>query len=56
MKGNSFYEVKYFDPNGVMIDITDKGWGGSLKDVVAAGDATPPPLRDPGLKADRNFT
>lgn len=56
VKGNKFYEVKYFDPCGVMIDITDKGWGGALKDVVGIGNAVPPPLRDPNLKADRNIS
>lgn len=55
VKGNSFYEIKYFDPNGVMIDITAKGWGGSVKNVVAADDTATPALRHPGLKADRNF-
>lgn len=55
VKGNTFYEVKYFDPNGVMIDITDKGWGGALKDVVAVGGATAPPLRHPDLKANRKY-
>ena len=33
---NRFYEVKYFDPNGIVIDITKTGWGGAEKDVVAA--------------------
>lgn len=30
-----FYEVKYFDPNGVVVDITEHGWKGATKDVVA---------------------
>lgn len=53
VKGNSFYEVKYFDPNGVMIDITERGWGGALKEVVAADDTRAPELRHPDLKAKR---
>jgi methylmalonyl-CoA/ethylmalonyl-CoA epimerase len=31
-----FYEEKYRDPNGVIVDITALGWGGSVKDVVPA--------------------
>ncbi len=34
-RSNRFYEVKYFDPNGIVIDITETGWGGALKDVAA---------------------
>ncbi len=30
-----FYEEKYRDPNGVIVDITDLGWAGSIKEVVA---------------------
>ena len=33
--GGGFYEVKYRDPNGVVVDITANGWGGAAKDVVA---------------------
>ena len=29
-----FYEEKFRDPNGVIFDITDLGWAGSVKDVV----------------------
>jgi catechol 2,3-dioxygenase-like lactoylglutathione lyase family enzyme len=29
--GGGFYEVKYFDPDGVAFDITAKGWAGSSK-------------------------
>ena len=36
-EGGGFYEVKYRDPNGVVVDITENGWGGAVKDVVAAG-------------------
>jgi catechol 2,3-dioxygenase-like lactoylglutathione lyase family enzyme len=53
VKGNTFYEMKFFDPNGVMIDVTDHGWGGSLKDVVSADGVVPPGLRNPELKAER---
>ncbi|MEJ6004012.1 VOC family protein [Paucibacter sp. AS339] len=51
VKGNIFYEVKYKDPNGVIIDLTDHGWGGAAKDVVGASEA--PALRHPDLKANR---
>ena len=34
--GDGFYEVKYRDPNGVVVDITENGWGGAAKEVVAA--------------------
>ena len=34
-----FYEEKYHDPNGVIVDLTDLGWGGSVKDVVAVEEA-----------------
>ncbi len=37
--GGGFYEVKYRDPNGVVVDITENGWGGATKDVVAANEA-----------------
>ena len=52
-QGNKFYEVKYFDPNGVMIDLTDRGWSGTVKDAVAADDTVIPELRNPELKAKR---
>ena len=51
VKGNSFYEVKYKDPNGVIVDLTDHGWGRAAKNVVAVEEA--PALRNPDLKADR---
>ena len=35
----TFYEMKFRDPNGVIIDCTHLGWGGSIKDVVAKEDA-----------------
>ena len=34
-RANRFYEVKYCDPNGIVVDITENGWSGALKDVVA---------------------
>ena len=34
--GGGFYEVKYRDPNGVVVDVTENGWGGAAKDVVEA--------------------
>jgi catechol 2,3-dioxygenase-like lactoylglutathione lyase family enzyme len=37
VEGGGFYEVKYRDPNGVVVDITENGWGGAVKDVAAAG-------------------
>ncbi|WP_394779865.1 VOC family protein [Undibacterium sp.] len=52
VKGNIFYEVKYRDPDGVIIDLTDHGWGGAAKDVVSAAEG--PAFRNPDLKADRS--
>ncbi len=37
-RANRFYEVKYFDPNGIVIDVTENGWGGALKDVAETPD------------------
>src|SRR5262249_62244634 len=48
--GNSFYEVKFRDPNGIVFDISAHGWGGASKDGRAAG----PGLRDEHLEADRS--
>jgi hypothetical protein len=31
VKGGSFYEVKFRDPNGVIFDISHAGWGGAQK-------------------------
>lgn len=31
---NSYYEVKYRDPNGIVFDITASGWKGAIKDVT----------------------
>ncbi|MBK17260.1 MAG: glyoxalase [Rhodospirillaceae bacterium] len=41
----TFYEIKYKDPNGVILDITHLGWGGSTKDVVPAPGTPEPPRR-----------
>jgi len=30
--GGGFYEVKFFDPDGVAFDITASGWTGAVKD------------------------
>lgn len=35
----TFYEIKYRDPNGVIIDVTHLGWGGAVKDVVPREEA-----------------
>ena len=40
--GGGFYEIKYRDPNGVVVDITANGWAGAVKDAPrAAGKARP---------------
>jgi methylmalonyl-CoA/ethylmalonyl-CoA epimerase len=31
VKGGSFYEIKFHDVNGVIVDITHNGWGGAQK-------------------------
>jgi lactoylglutathione lyase len=33
---NSFYEVKYRDPTGIVFDITASGWRGAVKNVKPA--------------------
>ena len=35
---NTFYEMKFRDPNGVIVDATHLGWRGAAKDVVAKKD------------------
>ena len=35
----AFYEIKYRDPNGIIVDVTHLGWGGSVKDVVPKEEA-----------------
>ena len=37
---NTYYEVKYTDPNGVVFDLTHSGWKGAVKEVVPAPVAT----------------
>ena len=37
----TFYEIKYRDPNGIIVDLTHLGWGGSVKDVVPAEETKP---------------
>ena len=48
--GNTFYEIKYHDPDGIVIDISANGWGGATKDGVTEG----PGLRHENLVADRS--
>jgi lactoylglutathione lyase len=36
---NTFYEVKYRDPDGIVFDVTHSGWRGAVKEVVPAGEA-----------------
>jgi lactoylglutathione lyase len=31
---NTFYEVKYRDPDGIVFDITPTGWRGAVKEVA----------------------
>ena len=33
---DTFYEVKYKDPNGIVFDITHSGWRGAVKEVAPA--------------------
>ncbi len=35
----TFYEMKFRDPNGIIVDATHLGWRGSIKDAVAKEDA-----------------
>lgn len=39
---NTFYEVKYKNPDGVIFDLTHNGWRGSVKEVVPAEAETVP--------------
>jgi len=43
VEGGGFYEIKYRDPNGTVVDITENGWGGALKQVVVSDE--PPTLQ-----------
>lgn len=52
-KGNIFYEVKYRDPNGIVIDLTENGWGGASKEGTSKSLADTPALRNPDLVAER---
>jgi catechol 2,3-dioxygenase-like lactoylglutathione lyase family enzyme len=36
---DTFYEMKFKDPNGIILDVTHLGWGGSVKEVVPADEA-----------------
>ena len=33
---NVYYEVKYATPEGIVFDVTESGWKGAVKEVVAA--------------------
>jgi methylmalonyl-CoA/ethylmalonyl-CoA epimerase len=41
VKGAGFYEVKFTDPFGNMVDISHNGWGGAVKDGPAPAGAKP---------------
>ncbi len=32
LDGTGFYEVKFHDPDGIVVDITANGWTGTAKD------------------------
>ena len=38
---NTFYEIKYRDPQGNLFDLTANGWNGAIKDVVPARETEP---------------
>ena len=42
VKGGSFNEVKFRDPNGVIFDISHAGWGGAHKNPGAAANEIGP--------------
>jgi len=48
---NTFYEIKFRDPHGVIFDISAHGWGGASKDGSAADKG--PALRYEHLETDR---
>src|SRR3954468_4136547 len=51
---NTFYEVKFHDPNGIVVDVSAHGWGGAFKDVVPTDKAkTQQPKVHKTLKAKR---
>jgi lactoylglutathione lyase len=39
---NTFYEVKFKGPDGVVFDLTHSGWRGAVKEVVPAQPAKEP--------------
>jgi lactoylglutathione lyase len=39
---NTFYEVKYKSPDGVIFDLTHNGWRGAIKEVVPAQSESAP--------------
>jgi len=39
---DTFYEVKYKDPNGVVFDITHSGWRGAIKEVEPSDEKVTP--------------
>jgi catechol 2,3-dioxygenase-like lactoylglutathione lyase family enzyme len=41
-KGGSFYEVKFRDPDGIVFDLSENGWGGAQKNPGAAGNEVGP--------------
>ncbi len=47
---DTFYEMKFRDPHGVIIDCTHLGWGGSVKEVVPAEDAEREKLKQRAAK------
>ena len=45
-RANRYYEVKYFDPNDIVVDITETGWGGAQKDAVEKAPIEEPVMGD----------
>lgn len=39
---DTFYEMKFRDPHGIILDVTHLGWGGSIKEVVAKEEEVEP--------------
>jgi catechol 2,3-dioxygenase-like lactoylglutathione lyase family enzyme len=42
VKGGSFYEVKFRDPNGVIFDLSHAGWGGAQKNPGGSANEVGP--------------
>jgi catechol 2,3-dioxygenase-like lactoylglutathione lyase family enzyme len=42
---NTFYEIKYHDPDGVVVDITHNGWCGAQKAPGESGNRVGPPRK-----------